>query len=160
VVEVQFDRAGLGVVARHAQVVVIEGAGGKEPCPARGVHAQLVDRVGATESQQPRSAPRGVVLTMALAELIRGLVPRRYSLISARCAPIGRGSHEPGASARCWLMSASMATTGSPRAARCRTNSADSVVLPLPPLPANAIFADPPLRSGPCRACLSAGRRS
>ncbi len=37
-------------------------------------------------------------------------------------------------------MSASMATTGSAWAARCRVNSADRVVLPLPPLPANAIF--------------------
>jgi len=37
-------------------------------------------------------------------------------------------------------MSASMATTGSPWPARCRVNSDDSVVLPLPPLPANAIF--------------------
>src|SRR5690242_190404 len=41
-------------------------------------------------------------------------------------------------------MSASMATTGSPRAARWRTNSEDSVVLPLPPLPANAIFIGSP----------------
>ena len=37
-------------------------------------------------------------------------------------------------------MSASMATTGWPSAARYRVNSADRVVLPLPPLPANAIF--------------------
>jgi len=37
-------------------------------------------------------------------------------------------------------MSASMATTGRPWPARCRTNSDDTVVLALPPLPANAIF--------------------
>jgi hypothetical protein len=37
-------------------------------------------------------------------------------------------------------MSASIAITGAPWAARYRVNSADSVVLPLPPLPANAIF--------------------
>ena len=42
-------------------------------------------------------------------------------------------------------MSASMATTGSPWAARYRTNSDDRVVLPLPPLPANAIFTGSPL---------------
>jgi hypothetical protein len=35
-------------------------------------------------------------------------------------------------------MSASMATTGAPRLARYLVNSADSVVLPLPPLPTNA----------------------
>ena len=49
----------------------------------------------------------------------------------------------PSASPRCWLMSASMATTGSPSAARCQVNSDDSVVLPLPPLPAKAIFIAP-----------------
>ena len=50
-------------------------------------------------------------------------------------------------------MSASMATTGSPWAARCRTNSDDSVVFPLPPLPANAIFIvlSAPFLSLPCR---------
>src|SRR5918999_502501 len=37
-------------------------------------------------------------------------------------------------------MSASMTITGAPLAARCRTNNDDSVVLPLPPLPTNAIF--------------------
>jgi hypothetical protein len=37
-------------------------------------------------------------------------------------------------------MSASMASTGSPAAARCRANSEVRVVLPLPPLPAKAIF--------------------
>ena len=47
-------------------------------------------------------------------------------------------------------MSASMATTGSPWAARCLVNSDDSVVLPLPPLPANAIFIGSPVfRSAP-----------
>ena len=55
-------------------------------------------------------------------------------------------------------MSASMATTGSPWAARYRTNSDDSVVLPLPPLPANAIFTDPlaPFLSLPGSRQLSA----
>ena len=37
-------------------------------------------------------------------------------------------------------MSASMASTGRPASARYATNSDDSVVLPLPPLPTNAIF--------------------
>src|SRR2546421_116165 len=46
----------------------------------------------------------------------------------------------PSATARCWLMSASMASTGRPASARYATNSDDSVVLPLPPLPTNAIF--------------------
>ena len=36
VVEVQFDRAGLGVVARHAEVLLDERAGGQQPRSARG----------------------------------------------------------------------------------------------------------------------------
>jgi hypothetical protein len=82
---------------------------------------------------------------LASAEVIRGLVPRRYSLILGRWSPIAgieaaAASSRPSAAPRCWLMSASMATTCAPAAARCRMNSEDSVVFPLPPLPANAIF--------------------
>ena len=36
VVEVQLHRPGLGVVAGHAQVIVIERAGGEEPGAQRG----------------------------------------------------------------------------------------------------------------------------
>jgi len=43
---------------------------------------------------------------------------------SARCSPPSRPrARRHRHAARCWLMSASMATTGSPWAARCRTNS-------------------------------------
>ena len=45
----------------------------------------------------------------------------------------------PSAMARCWLMSASTATTGRPCAARKRLKAAAVVVLPLPPLPTNAM---------------------
>ena len=41
-----------------------------------------------------------------------------------------------------------------PLAARCRMNSDDSVVFPLPPLPANAIFIHPPCAE-PVPACPS-----
>src|SRR3954471_9622761 len=40
-------------------------------------------------------------------------------------------------------MSASTATTAAPAAARCRMNSDDNVVFPLPPFPTNAIFTGP-----------------
>ena len=111
-------------------------------------------------SRDPR--PGGVVLTITSAEVIRGLPPRRYSLISGRCAPIAGGSLvAPSASPRCWLMSASIATTGSPWPARCRTNSDDNVVFPLPPLPTNAIFTGPPsaepvTRNPPSESLLTA----
>jgi hypothetical protein len=44
------------VVAGHAQVVLIEGAGGEEQGTARGVRGEVVDRVGAAVSQQAGAA--------------------------------------------------------------------------------------------------------
>src|SRR4051794_14162669 len=84
---------------------------------------------------------------MASAEEIRGLSPRRYPLMAGRCSPSAgtfSSSASPSATARCWLMSASMATTGSPAPARWRMNREDRVVLPLPPLPTNATFTKYP----------------
>ncbi|CAM5261900.1 hypothetical protein SCYAM73S_03981 [Streptomyces cyaneofuscatus] len=49
-------------------------------------------------------------------------------------------SSRPRAAPRCWLMSASTATTWASLAARWRMKSEDSVVLPLPPFPTKAIF--------------------
>ena len=68
------------------------GAAADRPCTGSGPPKR--------SSREPR--PGGVVLTIAAAEVIRGLSPRRYSLISVRCAPIAGGCPAaPRASARC-----------------------------------------------------------
>ncbi len=107
-------------------------------------HASYTGLSSRTRSSR-EPAPGGVVLIIVSAETIRGLVPRRYSLMSGRCAPIAgsaaaSASDRPSAAPRCWLMSASTATTGASLAARWRMKSEDSVVLPLPPFPTKAIF--------------------
>jgi hypothetical protein len=53
VVEQQLDRAGLGVVAGHAEVVGAEGSGGEQPHPARLALQQLVEGVALDHAQQP-----------------------------------------------------------------------------------------------------------
>ena len=87
VVEVELDRAELGVVAGHAEIVLVERAGDHQ---AYAVHVRAdrgVDGLSPASRSSREPRPGGVVLTMAAAEVMRGLSPRRYSLISGRCAP-------------------------------------------------------------------------
>src|SRR5688500_13207724 len=88
--------------------------------------------------------PGGVVLTMSSAERMRRFEPLRYSLMSRMSSPrpgiaAASVSCMPRAAARCWLMSASMATTGRPCDVRRRQKSEASVVFPLPPFPTKAM---------------------
>jgi hypothetical protein len=58
VVEEQFDRADLGVVAGDPQVLGGEGAGHREPDPADLTDHRVVDRVGPGDGEQPRTTAR------------------------------------------------------------------------------------------------------
>ncbi len=69
VVEQQLDRAGLGVVAGHAEVVLLEGPGGEQPDPAGAAFQQLVEGVALDHAQQARAAAGRVVLTMVFLPL-------------------------------------------------------------------------------------------
>jgi hypothetical protein len=69
------------------------------------------------DNRRPVGSPQRRALGVAAVEEIRGLVPRRYSLIASRCSPSAgqpsaRAVGTPSATARCWLMSASKASTG------------------------------------------------
>ena len=54
--EVQLDRAGLGGVARHAEVLLAERAGGQLPRPAWGGDGQVVHRIGPPGPQSRRTS--------------------------------------------------------------------------------------------------------